>query len=124
MALLFYTDQTLSTELVTLTTEHASTGEAVEARVFIANLDPAFRYEQILISAEDTELSTNEAGWITLAPDNAGTAGTYQAEPLAIADISDNAPYSFWVRVTTPDVGTAQNKTDLRLNATFKEYAV
>jgi hypothetical protein len=126
MALLFYSDLGLTTELTTLTTQHDSAGEAKSVRVFLANKDVAFRYEDILITPEDTATPPDEKSWIQLAPDNAGTPGTYSAPgaALALANILDTAAHPFWVKITTTNVGTAQNKTDLRLNTTFKEFAV
>jgi hypothetical protein len=126
MALLFYSDLGLTTELTTLTTQHDSAGEAKSVRVFLANKDGAFRYEDISITPEDTAKPPDETSWIQLAPDNAGTPGTYSAPgaALTLANISDAAAHPFWVKITTASVGSAQNKTDLRLSASFKEFAV
>jgi hypothetical protein len=126
MALKFYSDQALTQEITSLTTQHANTGMAVERRVFLANNNASFRYENVVIDPTDT-VSTDESNYIALAPDNAGSAGTYGAAGanLTMANISDsNVAKPFWVKITTPSVGTAQNKTDLQLKALFREFAV
>lgn len=126
MALKFYSDQALTQEITSLTTQHANTGMAVERRIFLANNNAAFRYENVVIDPTDTA-STDESNYITLAPDNAGSAGTYgvAGANLAMANISDsNVAKPFWVKITTPSVGSAQNKTDLQLKALYREFAV
>ena len=122
MALLFYSNAGLTTELTTVTTQHDSAGESKEIQVFIANKDSGFRYEDIVVTPEDTATPPDETSWIQVGL----TQGNYQAPgaSLTIGNIDDNVAHSFWVRITTANVGTAQNKTDLRLNATFKEFAV
>jgi hypothetical protein len=126
MALKFYSDQALTQEITSLTTQHANTGMAVERRIFLANDNAGFRYENVVIDPTDTA-STDESNYISLAPDNAGSAGTYGAAGanLTMANISDsNVAKPFWVKITTPSVGTAQNKTDLQLKVLFREFAV
>jgi hypothetical protein len=126
MALRFYSDQALTQEITSLTTQHANTGMAVERRVFLSNNDATKRYESVVIDPTDTA-STDESNYIALAPDNAGSAGTYgtAGANLALANISDsNVAKPFWVKITTPSVGTAQNKTDLQLKALYREFAV
>jgi hypothetical protein len=126
MALKFYSDQALTQEITSLTTQHANTGMAVERRIFLSNNDATKRYESVVIDPTDTA-STDESSYISLAPDSSGSAGTYGAAGanLAMANISDsNVAKPFWVKITTPSVGTAQNKTDLQLKALFREFAV
>jgi hypothetical protein len=126
MALKFYSDQALTQEITSLTTQHANTGMAVERRVFLSNNDATKRYENVVIDPTDTA-STDESSYISLAPDSSGTAGTYGAAGanLNMANISDsNVAKPFWVKITTPNVGTAQNKTDLQLKALYREFAV
>jgi hypothetical protein len=126
MALKFYSDQALTQEITSLTTQHANTGMAVERRIFLSNNDATKRYENVVIDPTDTA-STDESSYIALAPDNAGAAGTYGAAGanLTMANISDsNVAKPFWVKITTPSVGAAQNKTDLQLKALFREFAV
>jgi hypothetical protein len=126
MALKFYSDQALTQEITSITTQHPNTGSAVAQRIFLANNDATKRYENVVIDPTDTA-STDESNYIALAPDNAGSAGTYGAAGanLNMANISDsNVAKPFWVRITTPSVGTPQNKTDLQLKALFREFAV
>jgi hypothetical protein len=126
MALKFYSDQALTQEITSLTTQHPNTGSAVSQRIFLSNNDATKRYESVVIDPTDTA-STDESNYIALAPDNAGSAGTYgtAGANLAMANISDsNVAKPFWVRITTPSVGTSQNKTDLQLKALFREFAV
>ena len=122
MALLYYADAGLANELTTITTQHDSAGETKEVEVFLANKDVAFRYEDIVITPEDTATPPDEKNWIQIGL----TQGNYEAPgaSLTFPNIDDNTAHSFWIRITTANVGTAQNKTDLRLNATFKEFAV
>ena len=121
MALLFYSDASMTTELTTVTTQHDSAGESKDVEIFIGNKDAGFRYEEIVITPEDTATPPDEKNWIQVGL----TQGNYEAPgaSLTFPDISDNASHSLWIRITTANVGTAQNKTDLRLNATFKEFA-
>ena len=122
MALLFYSDAGLTTELTTVTTQHDSAGETKEIEVFLANKDAGFHYEEIAITPEDTATPPDETSWIQLGLDQ-GTFGTPGA-PLAMANIEDNLAHSFWIRITTPTVATAQNKSDLGLSVSFREFAV
>lgn len=122
MALLYYADAGLTTELTTITTQHDSAGETKDVEIFLANKDAAFRYEDIVITPEDTAKPPDETGWIQIGL----TQGVFEAPgaSLTFPNVDDNAAHSFWIRITTANVGTAQNKTDLRLNTTFKEFAV
>lgn len=125
MALKFYSDQALTTEITTLTTQHANTGMAVQQKVYIANKDAAFRYESVTPTVEDAN-GTSEVSWVALAPDSSGSAGSYGAggASLSLGNITDNVGHPFWVKITTPAVGSAQNKTDLQLKTLFREFAV
>lgn len=126
MALKYYSDAGLTTEITTLTTEHDSAGETKEVQVYLGNLDPSFTYHNIIINIEDTSTPPDETNWIELALDDNGSPGTYgnAGDPLSFPDIIDQNPHSFWIRVTTPMIGSAQNKTDLRLRTAFQENAV
>lgn len=111
------------TEANPLTTQHVSTGEAKTVQVHLFNDASTKRYESVVISAIDTS-GTNEASWITFAPDNNGTHGSFSTT-LNMANISDsNVAKSFWVKVTTPSVVDSQNKTDLNIRVTANEFAV
>jgi hypothetical protein len=126
MALKFFSDQALTQEITILTTTHPNTGSSVERRVFLANDDGGFRYENIAIDPTDIS-GSDETSYIQLSPDNAGSAGAFgtAGATLAMANISDsNVAKPFWVRISTPSVGSAQNKTDLQLRALFREFAV
>jgi hypothetical protein len=126
MALKYYSDSALTNEITNLTTEHETIGGVEEKQIFIGNTDVNFYYEDIVINIEDTATPPDEKTWIQLALDNAGAPSTYGSAgaSLTFPNITDNLAHSFWIKVTTPDLGTAQNKTDLRLNTTFKEFAV
>lgn len=125
MALKFYSDSALTTEVTTLTTQHANTGMAVANKLYLGNKDTTVKYQNISIAPTDTS-GTDETSYISLALDNSGVAGTYGSAGavLAMADISDNTGHAFWVKITTPSVSSAQNKTDLQLKANYREFAV
>lgn len=109
-----------------ITTEHPITGSAVAVQLWIFNDQATKRYETITIKPTDI-VSIDESSWVQLAPDNAGAAGTYLAggAALSLANIADsNVAKPFWIKVTTPAVGDTQNKTDIKLTVTGKEYAV
>jgi hypothetical protein len=109
-----------------ITTQHPITGSTVEGKYFLFNDNAAKRYESITIDPTDTT-STDESTWVYLAPDNAGSPGTYLAAgaALTMANISDsNVGKPFWVKVTTPSVADSQNKTDIKLTVTGTEFAV
>lgn len=109
-----------------ITTEHPIAGSAVEVKLWLFNDQSTKRYENITIDPVDTT-DTDESTWVQLAPDNAGSPGTYLAgsAALSMANISDSGVgYPFWAKVTTPSVADTQNKSDIKLNTSGKEYAV
>lgn len=109
-----------------ITTEHPISGSAVTVQLWLFNDAATKRYENITIDPTDA-VSTDESTWVQLAPDNAGSPGTFLAggAPLSMANISDsNVAKPFWMRVTTPSVADSQNKTDIKLTVSGKEYAV
>lgn len=109
-----------------ISTSHPITGSSQELRLFLFNDNAAKRYESISIDPID-ETSTDESTWIQLAPDNAGSPGTYLAAGavLSMANISDsNTGKPFWVKVTTPVVADSQNKSDIKLKVNSTEFAV
>lgn len=109
-----------------ITTEHPTTGSSVEQKLYLFNDNAAKKYTNIQIDPVDIS-GSDESNYIQLAPDNAGSAGTYLSGSaiLSMADINDsNVGKPFWMKVTTPAVADSQNKTDLQLNVTAKEYAV
>lgn len=109
-----------------ITTEHPITGSAVAVQLWLFNDNAAKRYETVTIDPTDA-VSTDESTWVQLAPDVAGAAGTYLAAsaPLTLANISDsNVAKPFWARFTTPVLSDSQNKNDIKLTVTAKEYAV
>lgn len=121
----FSTDGTSAGLITTLTTQHSVDGGADVKKVYLYNDDATKRYTLIVIDPTDIS-GGDESSYIQLAPDNAGTPGTYQAAGanLSMADINDTLGKPFWVKITTPTLGTTQNKTDLKLNVTFREFAV
>jgi hypothetical protein len=109
-----------------LTSSHPLSGSSVETKIWIFNDDATKRYESINIDPTDS-VSTDESSYITLAPDNSGSAGTYlsPSATLSMANISSaNVGVPFWVKVTTPSVGSVQNKTDIKLTVNYTEFAV
>lgn len=109
-----------------IATTHSSAGSVQEVKVYIFNDAATKRYETITIDPVDST-STDESTWIALAPDNAGSPGTYQAAgvALSVANISSaNVGTPFWVKVTTPTVSDSQNKTDIKLKVDATEFAI
>lgn len=109
-----------------ITTQHPITGSAVVVQLWLYNDNSAKTYQTITIDPTDA-VATDESSWIQLAPDNAGVAGSYLAgsAALTMADISDyNVAKPFWVKVTTPSVADSQNKSDIKLTVSGKEFAV
>jgi hypothetical protein len=120
------TDIVSSDDTNPIVSEHPTTGSAVEIKLFLFNDNALKRYTNIVIDPIDT-VTTDESSWVQLAPDNGGVPGAYLSgsAPLSMADISDsNSGKAFWVKITTPSVPDSQNKTDIKLNVTAKEYAV
>ena len=102
-----------------ITTEHPHTGSAQTVQLWAFNDNSAKRYESITITAVDTT-GTNESSWIQFSNDNV----TFSSS-LTLANISDsNVGKSFYVRVTTPSVAETQNKSDIKLNVAYTEFAV
>ncbi|AEG14692.1 hypothetical protein Desku_1105 [Desulfofundulus kuznetsovii DSM 6115] len=93
-----------------------------EVKLYLFNDNAAYRYENVTISCQDTS-GTDEAGWMTFAPDNAGSPGTY-ASQLSLGTINDtNVGHAFWMKVIVPDGTPTQNKTDLVIKVNAVEYA-
>lgn len=112
-----------------ITTQHPIEGSSVEVQLYLFNTRDGSestdkRYEGITLDAIDTS-GSDESSWIEFALDASGVAGTYQAGPLNVADITDlDTPTPFWVKVTTPAVTESQNKTDLEIQIAATEFAV
>ncbi|MFQ8550180.1 hypothetical protein [Acinetobacter baumannii] len=126
MALKFYSDQALTTEITTLTTQHPNTGGSAQQKVFVANNDATKRYENVSVDIVDTS-GSDETSYVQLALDNSGSPGTFGAAgaTLTMSNItSANVGQPFWVKVTTPSVVGSQNKTDLKLDVLYREFAV
>lgn len=107
-------------------TDHPTTGSTVTVRLWLFNDNAAKRYENISIDPVDL-VSTDESTWVQLAPDNAGSPGSFLAggAALSMANISDsNVARPFWVKVTTPAVGDTMNKEDIKLDVAGREFAV
>lgn len=108
-----------------LETQHPISGSAVEVKVYLFNDNASKRYETVTVDPTDTT-GGDESSYIQLAPDNAGSAGTYGAASaaLAIGNVTGTSGIPFWVKVTTPTVADTQNKTDIKLTVTGTEFAV
>jgi hypothetical protein len=109
-----------------LSTTHSTTGGSVEVKVYLFNDDATKTYQTIQVDPMDTT-GGDESSYIQLAPDNAGSAGVYlsASAPLSLSNINNaNIPVAFWVKVTTPALGSAQNKTDIFLRVTATEFVV
>jgi hypothetical protein len=72
----------------------------------------------------------NQLGYI-LPPDNAGVAGVYGAASasLSMANIGasgtgDTTGKVFWMKVISPSGQSVQNKTDIKLTVSYREFAV
>lgn len=126
MALKFYSDQALTTEITTLTTQHPNTGGSAQQKVYVSNNDATKRYENISVDVVDTN-GADDTSYVQLALDSAGSPGTFGAAgaSLTMANITTaNTGAPFWVKVTTPSVAGSQNKTDLKLDVLYREFAV
>ncbi|MGM0836053.1 MAG: hypothetical protein ACQEV7_07840 [Bacillota bacterium] len=90
-------------------------------QLWLFNDDATKRYENVEIDP----IGTDEA-WIQLAPDNAGSAGTFLSAgaALSFANIEDTTGKPFWARVTTPTVADTQNNEDIDLQVNSREFAV
>lgn len=109
-----------------IASQHPLTGSTVEIKLYLFNDNPAERFENISIDPIDTT-GSDESVWVQLAPDNGGSAGEYLAagEALAMPNISDsNIGKPFWYRITTPNMGGVQNKTDIKLSVSCRKFAV
>lgn len=113
-----------------ITTQHPISGSSVELKVWLFNDNATKYYTGINIDPTDS-VTTDESTWISLAPDNAGVAGTYgvAGATLSMASIGasgsgDTTGKPFWVKVTTPTVTDTQNKTDIKLTVNFTEFAI
>lgn len=109
-----------------ITTTHPTTGSVQAVQLWLFNDNAAFTYQSINIDPTDA-VTTDESTWVQLAPDNAGSAGTYGATSAALtmANITDfNVAKPFWYKCTAPSGQSVSNKTDIKLTVNFTEYAV
>ena len=113
-----------------ISTQHPVTGSTVEQKLFLFNNDATKYYQNITIDPTDA-VATDESTWVYLAPDNAGVAGTYQAASAALtmanigaAGAGDTTGKAFWMKVISPAGQTVQNKTDIKLTVSYREFAV
>ncbi len=107
-------------------TQHPTTGAAQDVSLWLFNDDATRRYENINIDPMDLT-GGDESSYVQLAPDNAGSPGTFlsASAALSMANISTaNSGVRFWARVTTPNGLAVQNKTDIFLRVNFREFAV
>lgn len=105
-----------------ITTQHPIAGSTQNVTVYLFNDDATKRYESISIDPTDAT-GTDESTWIELSADNV----TFQAAgaALSVPNISTaNSGTPIYVRVTTPSVGSTQNKTDIKLTTNYTEFAV
>jgi hypothetical protein len=113
-----------------LTSQHPLSGSSVEIRAFLFNDNIDKYYTDITIDPTDS-VDTDESGWLQMAEDVSGSAGTYLAgsEALIMSNIGsstggDTSDYPFWVKITSPTVTETQNKSDIKLTTNFTEFAV
>lgn len=105
-----------------ITTQHPITGSSVTQQLWLFNDKADERFENITIDPTDS-VSTDESTLVQMSAD--GTTWLAASAPLSMANISDNGVgKSFWVRVTSPAVGSVQNKTDIKLTVNFRKFAV
>ncbi|MBT2725128.1 MULTISPECIES: hypothetical protein [unclassified Bacillus (in: firmicutes)] len=94
------------------------------------NNDNTKYYQNINIDPIDST-GGDESLWCYLAPDNSGVAGTYGAASAALtmanigsAGSGDLTGKAFWLKIVSPSGEVVQNKTDIKLNVNFREFAV
>lgn len=105
-----------------ISSQHPITGSAVSTQLWLFNDNATERFENITIDPTDI-VSTDESSWCQMSAD--GTTWLTASAPLTMANISDsNVAKPFWVRVTSPSVGSVQNKTDIKLTVNFRKFAV
>ena len=105
-----------------ITTEHPITGSAITQQLYLFNDNASERFENINIDPTDA-VSTDESNWVQLSTD--GTTWLTAGAALTMANISDvNVAKSFFVKVTSPSVGSVQNKSDIKLTVNYRKYAV
>lgn len=103
-------------------TQHPIAGSTVSVQAWLFNDNAAERFENINIDPTDA-VSTDESTWVQLSADGSTWLGV--GEALTMANISDtNVAKPFWYRVVAPSVGSAQNKTDIKLTVNFRKFAV
>lgn len=105
-----------------ITTQHPITGSAQTLTLYLFNDNAAERFENITIDPTDA-VSTDESTWVQLSAD--GTTWLTAGAALSMANISDsNVGKVFYARVTSPAVGSVQNKTDIKLTVNYRKFAV
>ena len=105
-----------------ISTQHPITGSTVATQLWMYNDNAAERFENINIDPTDA-VSTDESTWVQLSAD--GSTWLSAGAALTMANVSDtNVGKSFWYRVVAPSVGSAQNKTDIKLTINYRKFAV
>lgn len=105
-----------------ISTQHPITGSSVTVQLWLFNDNAAERFENVNIDPTDA-VSTDESSWIQLSSD--GTNFQAGSVALTMANISDsNVGKPFYAKITTPSVGSVQNKSDIKLTVNFRKFAV
>lgn len=105
-----------------ITTQHPISGSVVTQQLYLFNDSAAERFENVNIDPTDA-VSTDESTWVQLSAD--GVTYLAAGAALTFANISDNnVGKSFFMKVTSPSVGTVQNKTDIKLTVNYRKFAV
>ena len=109
-----------------ITTPHPITGSSQVVQLWLFNNDATKYYTGITIDPTDS-VSTDESTWVQLSADGVTYLGASAALSMAnigSAGSGDTTGHTFYAKITTPSVGSTQNKTDIKLSVNYTEYAV
>lgn len=107
-----------------ISTETPMSGGSIETELYLFNDDSTKKYQSITIYPTDSN-DSSKTSWIQLAPDNSGSPGLFLSGGaiMNMPNISGNtAP--FWIKVTTPEMASVENITEIKLTVDYKEYVV
>lgn len=86
-----------------------------QQQIWIKNDAADRQYTSVQVSAINDFLAGEGAdpSWIEVAPDNAGSPGTWQSTPLSLSDIAASGSGTFWIKCIVPQNTPVENYRDV-----------
>lgn len=109
-----------------ISTQHPITGSSQVVQLWLFNNDATKYYQNITIDPTDS-VSTDESTWVQLSSDGVtylGASAVLSMANIGASGSGDTTGKTFYAKVTTPSGQPVQNKTDIKLTVSYREFAV